>query len=76
MSRLIDDWHVVARKAWSIRFSLMASGLSSAQAAMEYKANGNTAAFCIVIAVISFASAIARVVAQPKMKDGISGTDE
>lgn len=67
---LIDDWKRVAPKLWSVRWALLSAIASSMQAGFEFYATGQAPWVSITAAVLSFASAISRIIAQPKVFDG------
>lgn len=64
---LIDDWKRVTLKLWSVRWSLLSALTTSAQAAFEFYVTGQAPWVSITAAVLSFASAISRIIAQPKV---------
>jgi membrane protein YdbS with pleckstrin-like domain len=67
---LIDDWKRVAPKLWSVRWALVSAVISSGQAGFEFYVTGQAPWVSITAAVLSFASAISRIIAQPKVFDG------
>ena len=65
---LLVDWRNVLRRAWSIRFSLLAAGFSAAEVVVplfgEVLPRG---AFVLLAFVASIGATLARIVAQPEM---------
>lgn len=65
---LLVDWRNVLRRAWSIRFSLLAAGFSAAEVVVplfsELLPRG---AFVLLAFAASIGAAVARIVAQPEM---------
>jgi hypothetical protein len=67
--RLIDDWKRFARKAWSVRLSLIAALLSGIEVAYGVWIDGKPAVFAGLAFVLSISAAVARIVAQPRMHE-------
>lgn len=69
--KLLPDWKRVARKAWSVKFALMAAVLGAAEVGVQlFAAVRPTPYLAMAAAVCSLAASIARLVAQPRMHDG------
>lgn len=71
--KLIDDWQLLLRKAWSIRLNLLSALLSAAEFALPLIPDGVADAigrgrFAAAAFAISISAAVARIVAQPKLK--------
>lgn len=64
--KLIPDWRLVLRKAWSVKFSLLATVLSAAEAGVQYWLTGTPPMLAIGATVLSLGAGLARLVAQPK----------
>lgn len=72
--RLIDDWRLILRKAWSIKFVIAAAILSGAEVAVAWlqpfgMPNGMFAAGAGVVSVFAFG---ARMLAQKEIQDASS----
>ena len=68
--KLIDEWRVVARKAWSMKLIYLASAISAVHAAEPYlplKYTGPSLA--VLTLIITFTAGVSRVVEQPKMSE-------
>jgi hypothetical protein len=66
---LIDDARKVWHRLWSVRLALLSAGLSAAEFAMPYIAPVQPSGrFAALAALISVAAAVARIVAQPRIK--------
>lgn len=69
---LLDDWQRVLRRAWSIRFSLLAAAFTAAEAVvplfgdvlLDVMPRG---AFVLLAFAASIGATVARIVAQPEM---------
>ncbi len=69
---LLDDWRRVLRRAWSIRFSLLAAAFTAAEVVvplfgdvlLDVMPRG---AFVLLAFVASIGATVARIVAQPEM---------
>lgn len=71
--RLLTEWRLLLAKAWSIRFALLSAFLVAVELVLQYALAKEPSAVLIALAgVVSFASAVARVVDQPKMREGKS----
>ena len=69
MFELIDDAAQVAKKAWSIRLSLLAAVFSAAEVALPFFTDfvpPHTMAIAAVF--VAAGAAVSRLVAQPKMR--------
>jgi hypothetical protein len=67
---LIPDWRRVLRKAWCIRFALIAAALGGADLLMQLITPSHPSGRFIVLAVlVNCAGVFARLVPQPKMRD-------
>lgn len=66
---LIDDWQAVLKKAWSLKFSVLAALLGGAEVAvsMIQPAGIPGGAFAGIAAGVSLAAGIARLVAQQEL---------
>jgi hypothetical protein len=64
---LIEDAKAVWHKLWSVRLSLLAAAISTAQAAMDAANSGQARPAVIAAAIIAAASAIARLIQQPAL---------
>lgn len=70
--RLLDDWRRVLRRAWSIRFSLLAAAFTAAEVVvplfgdvlLDVMPRG---AFVLLAFAASIGATVARIVAQPEM---------
>lgn len=61
---LIDDWKTVARKAWSIRLTLLAALSAVIGALLPYVDQGGQA-FVALSAILAVLAALSRVISQP-----------
>lgn len=69
---LLDDWRRVLRRAWSIRFSLLAAAFTAAEVVvplfgdvlLDVMPKG---AFVLLAFAASIGATVARIVAQPEM---------
>lgn len=65
---LLEDWRQVLRRAWSIRFSLMAAALTAAEVVVPLFGDVlPRGAFVLLAFVCSIGATVARIVAQPGM---------
>lgn len=68
---LIDDASKVARRAWSMRLIYVSILLGAVDMAMPYfEPEQPSRAFGALAMIVSVAAGVARLVAQPKMRDG------
>jgi hypothetical protein len=65
--KLIDDWQRMLRRAWSVRFSLIATILGAVEVAVQLWAPGQGGKAAALAALASLAAGVSRIVAQPKM---------
>lgn len=66
--KLLSDWKLIVRKAWSVRLALLSAVLSALEFVMQYLAPDHASgAFALTAGVVSLAAAVARLVAQPKV---------
>jgi choline dehydrogenase-like flavoprotein len=69
---LLDDWRCVLRRAWSIRFSLLAAAFTAAEVVvplfgdvlLDLMPRG---AFVLLAFAASIGATVARIVAQPEL---------
>ena len=65
---LLVDWRNVLRRAWSIRFSLLAAGFSAAEVVVPLFGDVlPRGAFVLLAFTASISATVARIVAQPEM---------
>jgi hypothetical protein len=65
--RLVVDWPVLLRRAWSVRLAILSAGLSAVEFALPFLAPERPGGWFAGAAVlVSLAAAAARLVAQPK----------
>lgn len=65
---LLDDWRKVARRAWSIRLSIVAAIFTAAEVVVPLLGDVlPRGAFVLLAFAASIGAAIARLVAQPEM---------
>lgn len=62
--KLVTDARRVWMQSWTVRLSLVAALFSSLQAGVEYYLTGKKAWPAIMTALMSFAAAMARIIAQ------------
>lgn len=66
--RLLPDWQRILRRAWSIRFSLLAAAFTAAEVAVPLFGNDLPRGIFVFLAfAASLCATVARVVAQPEM---------
>jgi hypothetical protein len=66
---LLEDWRQVLRRAWSIRFSLMAAALTAAEVVVPLFGDVlPRGAFVLLAFASSIGATVARIVAQPGMQ--------
>jgi hypothetical protein len=68
--KLVDDWFRLLKRAWSVRFSLIATVLGSVEVAVQLWAPGQGGKAAALAALASLAAGVSRIVAQPKMHQG------
>lgn len=68
---LVSDWKIVAKKAWSLKFSALALALTAAEVYVAITKPDAIPAgvFAIGCALITLAAMAARVVAQKELSD-------
>ena len=65
---LLDDWRRVLRRAWSIRFSLLAAAFTAAEVVVPLFGDVlPRGTFVLLAFVASIGATVARIVAQPEM---------
>lgn len=69
---LLDDWRRVLRRAWSIRFSLLAAAFTAAEVVVPLFGDVlqdvmPQGAFVLLAFAASIGATLARIVAQPEM---------
>ena len=65
---LLDDWRKIARRAWSIRLSIVAACFTAAEVVMPLFGDVLPRGVFVLLAFsASIGAAIARLVAQPEM---------
>lgn len=68
--KLVPEWKRLLRRAWSIRFLLLATLLGCVEALLPYFADQfPRGVFAVLMVAASVAALIARLVAQPRMHD-------
>ena len=66
-AQLVPEWRHVARRAWSFRLAILSAVLGAVEIAVQFlAATHQTPYFAMAAALTSLASALARIVAQPK----------
>lgn len=68
---LIDQAKQQFPRLWSVRLSVLAGILSSAEAGIDAYLTGNAPVVALSAALIAFAAAFARIVAQPELKKSL-----
>lgn len=68
--KLVADWKRVARRAWSVKFSLLATALTGVAAALPaFMDRVPPTWFLLLCTIVPLAAAVARLVAQEDMRD-------
>jgi len=68
--KLLPDWKRVLRRAWSVKFSLLATALTGAAAALPvFMDQVPPTWFLLLCTFVPLAAAVARLVDQPRMHD-------
>lgn len=72
---LIEDWRAVARKAWSLKFSVLAALLGGLEVGVQLvqPAGIPNGVFAAIAAGVSLAAGIARLIAQTELSGGANG---
>lgn len=70
MPTFIDNWKTVAKRAWSVRFSIAATVLGAVEVGVQLWAPGQGGKAAALAALASLAAGVSRIVAQPKMHQG------
>ena len=66
---LLDDWRKIARRAWSIRLSIIAALFTAAEVVVPLFGDAlPRGAFVLLAFAASIGATIARIVAQPEMR--------
>jgi hypothetical protein len=68
---LVDDWRTILRKAWSVKFNVLAAICSGAEIAVQIwqPAGVRPGVFASIAVCISIAAAGARVMAQKELSN-------
>ena len=67
---LLDDWRKIARRAWSIRLSIIAAIFTAAEVVVPLFGDVLPRGLFVLLAFsASIGAAIARLVAQPEMRE-------
>lgn len=67
--KLVPEWQVVLRKAWSVRLQVVAAALGALELALNLLTPIQPSGWFIGLAVVvNIASTISRIVYQPKME--------
>ena len=65
---LLENWHQVLRRAWSIRFSLLAAAFTAAEVVVPIFGDVLPRGVFVLLAfAASIGATVARIVAQPEM---------
>lgn len=68
--RLIDDWRTVLRKAWSIRLALVAAVFAGLEMALPFFGDAIPPKLFLALSLaVTIGAAVARIVAQPSIRD-------
>lgn len=71
---LLPDWALILRRSWTVRLSVISAGLSAAEFALPYVAPAKSSGtFALLALLVSVSAALARVVAQPKLWQALTG---
>lgn len=70
--KLIDDWRVVLKRAWSVKFNAAAIALGAAEVvvALVKPANIPNGVFAGIAALISIGANVSRLLAQKEISNG------
>ena len=67
---LLDDWRRVLRRAWSIRFSMLAACFTAVEVVLPFLGDLLPRGLFVLLAfAASLGATVARLVAQPKMHE-------
>jgi len=66
---MIEDWKKQFPRLWSVRLALLAALLSAVEVAMNVWLTGKPPLIVLGACVVSLSAAIARVIAQPKVRN-------
>lgn len=77
MFQLVDDWDAVLKKAWSVKFSVLAAVLGGLEVAVQMvqPASVPQGAFAAFAAMVSVAATVARVMQQKEITTVVGGSD-
>lgn len=68
--KLIDEWRLIARKAWSFKLTLISAGLGAIEVALPFFSDAFPQhIFGGLSALVALAAAIARLIAQKAIND-------
>lgn len=67
--QLVEDWHAIVTKAWSVKFSILAALLGGAEVAVQLvkPAGIPDGVFAGIAAMVSIAATVARVMQQQEL---------
>lgn len=65
--KLIDDWKRQFPRLWSVRFAMAAAVMSGVEVGMNVYLTGKPPTIAVIVMLVSAASAVSRVVAQPSL---------
>jgi hypothetical protein len=69
--KLVDNWWHILKHAWSVRLAVLAGALGGAEMALPVFSDSIAhGPFLILSMVVSVGAAVARLIEQPKMRDG------
>lgn len=76
--KLLEDWRNIAKKAWSVKFSILAAILGAAEVATQLiKPSGiPDGVFAAIAAMTSLAAGIARLLQQQEISGVKNGDDK
>lgn len=67
---LIPEWKKLAPKLWSVRLALLAAFLAAVEVGFTMWLTGKPPILSLAAGVFSLGAAVARIIAQPSLKDG------
>lgn len=74
MPKLIKDWKLLVRKAWSFRLNLIGLAVCAADVAVQYVAPTRpSVGFTLLVAGLNLAAGVARLMQQPKLTEARDG---